>query len=112
MPCFHRSVFFFPPLIPLLSTPGRRLARMVKTPVVANVTTQLFSFQSPSQVYTHHFSELAGKRLWELPYYFPDATILGIHNRTTGRSTGCHTGSFSEPVAESLLTTTRWLLPD
>lgn len=57
---------------------------MVKSPVVANVTTQLFSFASASQGYVHSFPALAGRRFDELPYYFHDATLLGLNNPATG----------------------------
>lgn len=37
------------------------------------------------QGYMHHFPALAGTRFQNLPYFFPDATILGVVNPFSGK---------------------------
>ena len=61
-----------------------RLARMVRHPVVAEVSKAMLSFNSPSQIYLHHFPELVGVTFGSLNWHFPDGLVLGLMNRRNG----------------------------
>eukprot|EP00891_Asterochloris_glomerata_P004631 jgi/Astpho2/4631/Aster-x0209 len=64
---------------------ARRMARMVKQPVVGAISQMLWSFNSRSQGYLEYFPMLEGKRFDEIPYYFPDGSVFGLVNNAAQR---------------------------
>ncbi|CAG9465137.1 unnamed protein product [Pedinophyceae sp. YPF-701] len=63
---------------------ARRIARMVRQPVVSAVSKTMFSFASHSKAYLHSFPHLAGRTFLELPLFFDDGTVVGVHSPATG----------------------------
>lgn len=53
---------------------------MVKNPVLGSLAQQMWSFDSPAQVYIRHFPRLVGLPFGELFKYFPDGTVLGLYD--------------------------------
>jgi hypothetical protein len=51
---------------------------MIRTPIVAAVSAVLFDFRSSSQQFTQRFPQLKGKLYKDVPFLFPNATVIGL----------------------------------
>jgi len=57
---------------------GRRLARIVRSPVVYIMSNFMLNFNNQSQGYIESVPQLAGKLWGEAMFYMPDATPFGL----------------------------------
>lgn len=60
----------------------------MRTPIIAAVSAVVFDYRSNCQAYTQCFPELVGRTYSNVPFFFDDATVIGIvpENETQGLS--------------------------
>ncbi|KAK9803748.1 hypothetical protein WJX73_000566 [Symbiochloris irregularis] len=71
--------------LPTAQANARRICRMVRSPVVGSVSSELFSFNSRSQAFLENCPQLAGNTVEDLPFFFPDGIVFGLVNHSIGR---------------------------
>ncbi|KAK9903985.1 hypothetical protein WJX75_001909 [Coccomyxa subellipsoidea] len=73
--------------VPTNNLNARRISRNIQYPVLTYVSQMLLNFRSRAQGYLMSFPSINYVRFGELYRVFPDAIILGISNKVTGKTT-------------------------
>ncbi|EIE20310.1 hypothetical protein COCSUDRAFT_67575 [Coccomyxa subellipsoidea C-169] len=82
--------------VPTNNLNARRISRNIQYPVLTYVSQMLLNFRSRAQGYLMSFQAVQGMHFGELYRMFPDAIILGISDKVTGKT-------ILNPPAETLL---------
>lgn len=73
--------------LPTAQLNARRMARIIKSPVVGMVSSFMWSFNSQSQVYLERFPQFVGRTFGSITFQLPDGIPFGIVNHFSGQ---CH----------------------
>ncbi|CAL8470852.1 g10394 [Coccomyxa elongata] len=72
--------------VPTNNLNARRISRNIQYPVLTYVSQMLLNFRSRAQGYLMSFQTIQGMRFGELYRVFPDAIVLGVSDKVTGKT--------------------------